>query len=162
MPSPPKSALLLSLAATAAIVVFGAWSASRMTGDPVPPATERPSPTTLSVIVSGTRSTSGTVYAIVFDSENAYDTYDYRNAAGVAALPASTAALRFVFDNLTGGPYAITVFHDENDNEDFDVSGDIPDEGYGTSGNPDPLEYSSFDEAAVWAGDVTIRMHYLN
>lgn len=175
MPSPSRSALILSICATAAILVVGAWAASKMTTEYVQTrgegaqsdasrrdsADETP-PAFLSVTVTGIRSASGRVYAIAFDNEQAYEAYDYWNAAGFAVSPAAPGELSFAFDDLAEGPYAVSVFHDENGNDDFDVIEGIPEEGYGTSGDAGPLDYASFDEAAVPPGEVTIRMHYLN
>ena len=117
--------------------------------------------TSLDVTIEGVRSNAGKVLVFVFDNKVAYDAYDYTQAVGYAELDASTAAITYQFSDLTGGPYAIGLFHDENSNQNFDMQGDYPAEGYGTSGATSAYDDPSFSKASVEAGPVTIQVHYL-
>ena len=124
--------------------------------------TSKPStPQPLQITIEGARNAQGTVFILVFDDKSAYAAYDYTQAVGVAQLPASTSSMSHTFEDLTTGPYAIGIFHDENNNEDFDMSEGYPLEGYGTSRAKGPYDDPSFKEASVMNGPVTIKLHYL-
>ena len=82
-----------------------------------------------------------------------------------AAISGNTAVCSF--EGVAAGKYAVSVLHDENDNEKIDVMPyGAPTEGYGTSNNADPLPMSppSFN-GAVFEYDgssvkLTLAMRY--
>jgi len=109
----------------------------------------------LTVEVRGIRSGEGRVLLAVHgpQSKETFPSGDEVAAARRASARAGT--LRFVIDDLAPGRYALTAFHDENDNGDLDTGlFGIPTEGYGfgndakaTFGPPD------FEAAAITVGD---------
>jgi uncharacterized protein (DUF2141 family) len=87
----------------------------------------------LRVEITGEAGLSGTVRVALFREEaNWLEATPFRGAAQkVDALPAL-----IYFDNLPEGDYAISVFLDENHNEDLDLGlFNIPQEPYGFSNN---------------------------
>ena len=118
----------------------------------------------LDVVVAGIRNDKGKVIVAVFNSANAYEAYDYDRSIAYAEFEAARAtrgAIRMSFPNLKSGPYAISLFHDENSNYDLDMQDDYPLEGYGASGARNALHEPTFEEAAVEPGRVIIQMYYL-
>ena len=182
MPSPSKFALFSGLAVTTGLFLGGAWLASGMT----PPTATSIEPTdapkrspllapvpsvdiqsntqskALKVTVSGVRNSDGKVIVLVFDSAAAYDAYDYERAVGYAELTASSRHVSHVFSDLSDGPFAVVAIHDENENYDLDLVDGYPSEGYGTSRATSPYDELSFQQAAVAAGAVELKIHYLD
>jgi len=118
--------------------------------------------TPLTVSINGSRNTKGKIYVLVFDNAAAFATYDYERAVGFAELPASTQRVTTKFPDLTGKAYAISVFHDENGNERFDMNGDYPTEGYGTSRAQSAYDDLKFHQASVRPGPIGVKLFYLN
>lgn len=107
----------------------------------------------LSVTVVGLRSDRGHVNFGLYDKAEKFP-----SRAGVIKIGQATirdGRAVFVFHDLAPGRYAISVFHDENDNGKFDrtVIG-LPLEGYGFSNDAKVmLSPPSFKEAAFTVGD---------
>ena len=186
---PTNKQRIVAVGATAAIVFGGAWTASvakniatnaSQTTDSTVKAKLRtmekgaqepkPEPATfskstsdvhLSVSINGARNTKGKIYVMVFDNAAAFASYDYRRAAGFAELPASTQRITTNFPHLTGEAYAVSVFHDENGNQEFDMSGSYPTEGYGTSRAISAYDDLKFHQASVKSGPVAVKIFYL-
>lgn len=116
--------------------------------------------TGLRVDITNVRNDEGKVIVLVFADADAFADYDYTRAVGYAEQ-AAAGTLQFEFPELREGPYAISLFHDENDDDDLNMDGIYPLEGYGTSGATGPYDEPSFSEAAVSPGRVSIRMYYL-
>ncbi|MEM8813745.1 MAG: DUF2141 domain-containing protein [Pseudomonadota bacterium] len=116
----------------------------------------------LTVMLSGIEDRGGKLIVIVFDDQAAYRAYDPMRAAGYAEQDATVGSMSFTFNDLVTGPYAIAAFHDENGNNDLDMDGGLPKEGYGISGAGNPYEKPSFENAAVDGGVVLIPLHYFN
>jgi uncharacterized protein (DUF2141 family) len=115
----------------------------------------------LKLIVAGVRSSTGSIMIGLYDSEAHYESA-LKNASEVGLLNEtsrlvgiSMRAIRgtqsVVFTGLAPGPYAIIVFHDENDNGKLDTNFfGVPVEGYGFSNNAKAIFGSpAFDEVAV-------------
>lgn len=82
---------------------------------------------------SGLPSDRGKIMVAVYDSEASYKA---RKTVATARVPAN-GPLRAVFRDLPVGQYAVTVYHDENDNGIMDRNFmGIPQEAYGFSRNP--------------------------
>ena len=101
--------------------------------------------------VHGVRSGDGRVYLAVHGPATR-DTYPSGEAVveGLRA-PARTGTMRFVVQDLAPGRYALSAFHDENDNGELDTNlMGIPSEGYGF-GNDASAAFGppSFEAAAV-------------
>lgn len=64
------------------------------------------------------------------------------------------------------GRYAVSVIHDENENNELDMKGQSPIEGYGYSGVSKPYRQPKFSEAAMdvkkSTTTITVKMIYLN
>ncbi len=114
----------------------------------------------LRVTISGVRNANGKVLVLIFDNQPAYDAYDYDQAVGFAEIAATTEDISFTFKDLISGPYAVTLFHDENGNYDLDMQDGYPIEGYGTSGAENAYDELSFQQAAVNPGDISVQMYY--
>jgi len=74
----------------------------------------------------------------------------------------SNTKIRYTFTDIPNGLYAISLFHDENENEKIDKNFlGIPTEGYGFSNNIRPtFRAASFDESKFeLKGDKTIIIH---
>ena len=102
---------------------------------PLPaPATDAPA--TLHLAFEGLRSHRGTVRVCVFPDSKGFP--DCQQASGVVRAHTSAAATRVALDvaALPPGDYAISVIHDENDNNRLDKSFiGLPTEGVGFSNN---------------------------
>ena len=101
--------------------------------------------------VHGVRSGDGRVYLAVHGPATK-DTFPPGEAVveGLRA-PARTGTMRFVVQDLAPGRYALSAFHDENDNGELDTNLlGIPSEGYGF-GNDAGAAFGppSFEAAAV-------------
>ena len=86
----------------------------------------------LTIDVHGVRSGDGRVYLAVHGPATR-DTFPSGEALieGLRA-PAKAGTMRFVVANLAPGRYALSAFHDENDNGTLDTNLlGIPSEGYG-------------------------------
>ena len=105
----------------------------------------------LAIDVHGVRSGDGRVYLAVHGPATR-DTFPSGEAVveGLRA-PARAGTMRFVFQDLAPGRYALSAFHDENDNGELDTNlMGIPSEGYGF-GNDASAAFGppSFEAAAV-------------
>ena len=116
----------------------------------------------LSLTVANIRNDRGKIIILVFDNAAAYAVYDYEKAAGYGELKATPGSLSYAFPQLDQGPYAVFVFHDENEDYEFHMEQGYPREGYGTSRAKGPYDELNFEEASVGAEHVKVVMHYLN
>lgn len=114
----------------------------------------------LSLTVDGVRNNKGSVLVMVFDNAAAYDKLDWQRAVQYAEIPARKGRVSHSFPDLTGGPYAVLVFHDENGDQDLNFSGDRVLEGVGVSGTARDTWSPSFAEAAVPPGNIAVRLFY--
>lgn len=171
MISPIKN-LFTALALSAGLVAAGGWLASELswTASTVGRATavvEGAAPARqlaydgLHVETTGIRSNRGSIIVAVYNDPDALAQYDDQRVVGYAEVPATAGAVSVDFPDLGTGPYAVTVFHDENGDRDFNMEGDWPLEGYGTSGAMGPYDEPSFERAAVMPGRVSVPIHYL-
>lgn len=115
----------------------------------------------LSLTIDGIRSDYGNVIVMIFADAKTFTDFDYTKAVGYAELKASVGAITAEFPELKEGPYAISLFHDENGDQQFNMSGIYPIEGYGTSNAKGKYDELSFEEALIMAGPLTVKMHYL-
>ena len=117
----------------------------------------------LNIEIVSVRNNTGKVYILVFDDQAAFQNYDYTRASGYAEINASPDVITARFPDLTDGPYAVMMFHDEDGNQDLtlDAQG-YPVEGYGTSKADSKYDDLSFKQASVKPGPLRMKMHYLN
>ena len=101
----------------------------------------------------------------MFNKAQPFEVYDYDRATEYGEFDASEAvggAARLSFPRLRSGPYAVSLFHDENRDYDFNMAGDWPLEGYGTSGAKNAYDEPTFEDASVTPGRVIVQMYYLS
>lgn len=114
----------------------------------------------LTLTVDGVRNADGAVLVLVFDHPDAFAYLDWRYAVKYAEIPARVGQVTHHFPDLTGGPYALFVFHDENGDKDLNYDSERVLEGVGASGATTPTAEPDFDEAAVRPGAVTVPLFY--
>jgi uncharacterized protein (DUF2141 family) len=166
---PPRFATIVrsaNLAAAMAFALFLVAPLSPAIGEG--PAGEIPAPPAslsqtgdLTVEINGVRSDSGTIMIGLYDNADGFIAAikhsteigllnDKSRFAGTA-LRAAPGTRSAVFMQLPPGPYAIIVFHDENDNGRLDENAwGVPTEGYGFSNDAQGLLGApSFDAAMI-------------
>ncbi len=114
----------------------------------------------LNVTVVGIRNSKGNIVILIFDDARAFDNFDVWSAVDYVQIPSRKGNVRHEFENLTTGPYAVLLFHDENSDEDLNMTATKLLEGVGSTGAPNPQDEPDFNAASVWPGDVSVRIHY--
>lgn len=114
----------------------------------------------LNLTVDGVRNANGSVIVLVFDQKRAFEELNWRNAVQYADIPARAGSLSYSFPDLTAGPFAIFVFHDENGDQDLSYKNERFLEGVGASGATESMPEPTFTEASVMPGDVAVRLFY--
>lgn len=117
----------------------------------------------LAITITGVRSTKGHVLVALYNNEA--DFLDTKKVVARMILPARQGAVSDRLVDLPPGAYAVSVLHDENDNEEMDFRFFMPGEGYGFSNNVVPkFRAPKFPEAKFELGhepmSITISMHY--
>ena len=112
------------------------------------------------VEIRGVRNSHGVMVIAVFDKAPAFEHYKYQESVGYQEVAAEKGNLIVDFPRLTDGPYAVSVFHDENQDGDFNMDGLYPTEGYGTSNAKDAFHEPTFAEAATSNPSISVTMHY--
>lgn len=131
-------------------VALGAMLLGLTLWDGPPPRAALAGGASLTVIVENLNSAHGTLRVAVWDRAEGFTDGDHRLVG--AARPAGERPHRFVFENLAPGRYAVAVYHDENDNGEFDRTAlGLPAEGLGFSNGAwlTVLGAPSFDRAAI-------------
>jgi uncharacterized protein (DUF2141 family) len=94
-----------------------------------------PSTGTLTVIISNLKNNRGQVDLAIFNKEKEFPKSPGKDVR-VLLVSINDRKSVAVFDNLPAGEYAISVFHDENNNKKMDTNFfGIPKEGIGASNN---------------------------
>jgi len=116
----------------AALVFPLALSAPAAAGDT--PAHETPSGITITVQVATFRSRAGVLGCRLYHRPSGFPEGTAGTLERRVAIAGTSAAC--TFDNVAPGVYAVSVMHDENDNQKLDKNFlGIPTEGYGVSNN---------------------------
>jgi uncharacterized protein (DUF2141 family) len=103
----------------------------------------------LVIEISGIRSNKGKVYFQV-DNEKSYKTKTDKDAYFFGGVKAKKGSLKISVSVDPKLKYAISIFHDENDNEKMDMGMfDIPKEGVGISGLNKNSSDAKFKDVAV-------------
>lgn len=148
-------------ALTGAGGLIGDVTEARTGRHPIATVADEAEDTKLAVTVSALRSDEGHVRLLLFAGGTGFPDEPARAVRRVA-LPIKGRTARIVFDELPPGEYAISVIHDENDNEALDTGlFGIPSEGFGASNNPKVRRGPPrFSEAAfrVEADGVAVQM----
>ncbi len=114
----------------------------------------------LNVTVDGIRNAKGNIVILVFDNARAFDSLDVWSAIDYAQIPSRKGSVSHEFSDLNAGPYAVLLFHDENKDDDLNMTETKLLEGLGSTGASDPQDEPDFKAASVWPGDVRVRIHY--
>ena len=86
----------------------------------------------LEVTVTNIRETTGTIRVALYNNENDF----LKKFQEGKIVKVSGKEVTIVFDNLKKGDYAVSVYHDKNDNQEMDSNFmGIPSEPYGFSNN---------------------------
>jgi uncharacterized protein (DUF2141 family) len=118
----------------------------------------------LTIRLTGAHNDKGSVSAAIYASKEAFP----KDGQQVAAFrqQASTGTVSITFHDLPPGRYAVTAFHDENNNLklDRDATG-IPSEGYGVSNDARELASPPYwDKASFELGKegktIDIKIEY--
>lgn len=116
---------------------------------------------TLQVKIDGVSSDKGTLQVYVCDQANFL-----KNCKIAAVVPAHPGTVVADFPEVPPGVWAVTVFHDENNNKKFDTNAiGIPKEGYGFSNGAKAMfSAPSFKDAAITltegANTASIKLKY--
>lgn len=87
------------------------------------------------VNVVGLKNTDGKCIACLYSDANAFPDETSR-AIACKTVDIRDNAANITFGNVSSGTFAVSVFHDEDDDGEFDTNFlGIPQEGYGASGN---------------------------
>lgn len=87
---------------------------------------------TLKITVTGVKKTIGSVLVSLFDSSTAF----MKKGLASQKIEVKGDTVEIIFDDLPEGEYAVTLFHDDNDNGKMDTGQyGIPAEAYGFSNN---------------------------
>jgi uncharacterized protein (DUF2141 family) len=107
--------------------------------------------------VDGIASNEGKVMVALFDKAAEFPNGKYKSAQ---MLPSAKGALKFVFKDLPAGRYAISAFHDVNNNNRLDVNQmGIPTEPLGASRDArGQMGPPKFDDAAVTVGKDALNL----
>ncbi len=90
---------------------------------------------TIQVRVSGIENSNGQLALLLFKGGDGFPS-DYTKAVRRVMIPVVKPATVYTFSDLPTGTYAITVMHDENNNNELDTNMfGIPEEGIGVSNN---------------------------
>lgn len=158
---PTNTQRFLGAIASIGITVGGAWLASMAHSNSTSVA-QVAFPNGVSATFTNIRNANGKVVVMVFADREAFKTYDVTKAVGYAEVPAQPGDVTAVFPHLSEGPYAIAGFHDEDENQDLNLDGDWPTEGYATNGALDAYDLPTFRRAVLRKSKVSIVMYYSN
>lgn len=113
---------------------------------------------TLTIKVDGVRGASGKVMLAIYDKAAEFE----KNGVAVAmmAVPADTKTI--TLSDFPAGKFAISAFHDENNNRDLDLDSGIPVEGYGSSGTSGKWDVPTFANSVFETRTAQVKIHYLN
>ncbi|GAA4276219.1 DUF2141 domain-containing protein [Aquimarina mytili] len=85
----------------------------------------------IDVIIDNIKSDQGTIKIGLYKSEETF----LRNPIKSISEKAKKEGIKVTFENLEEGEYAISLYHDEDDNQKLNTFFKIPTEPYGTSNN---------------------------
>jgi uncharacterized protein (DUF2141 family) len=146
-----------------AVLLLGPARSPAAPTAPKAPASKSP---TLTLELVGFRSDAGRARVALYRSADGYPTKPEK-AWRLAAAPVAKGAARVVFAEIPAGTYAVSVYHDENNNGKLDANWlGIPKEGTGASNDAKGRMGPPRFEAARFQLDppgrtLTIHLRYL-
>lgn len=111
---------------------------------------EEESVTSLTINVRGIESTKGIIMIGIVKDKNDFPGAQHTQIR--AKIPAKKGEVSHVFQGLTPGKYAVSVFQDINSSGKLETGGlfGAPTEPYGVSGSPGRFSTPKFDDCAVY------------
>jgi len=110
---------------------------------------------TINVTVPKIANTNGKVYFALFNSKAGFEQKEaFQKAQGVI-LEGKT---EIQFTNVPKGVYAISCYHDANENQKMDFDGFMPLEDYGSSNNPEAFGPPQFELSKFEVFDVDLSL----
>lgn len=110
---------------------------------------------TINVTIPEISSNNGLVYFALFNSKESFSERDAYQIAQGEILDGKT---EIQFTNVQKGLYAITCYHDVNNNQLLDFDGYMPVEDYGSSNNPQSFGPPQFEASKFEVMESDIRM----
>ncbi len=87
------------------------------------------------VKITGIKNSKGQVGILIFVDKDGFPS-DWKKAYKQVLIPAKEGEMEYTFADLPNGKYALSVMHDENNNNKLDTNMfGVPKEGYGVSNN---------------------------
>lgn len=131
----------------------------------VPIAAAAADTVTLQVVVTGLKTTTGSIRACVFKTPDNFPRCGKGVAVVSASAPANATRVTFAIPGVTPGPAAVSLYVDVNDNKQLDRGFmGIPEEPLGFSNNPAvTLGLPSFKDSEITIGantTTTIKLKY--
>ncbi len=119
---------------------------------------------TLTVVATGLKSDKGKVLFSLYNKEGSIPDKELNKYFKMKRVSIAHGKARAVFRNLPKGRYAVSVFHDENDNRKIDKGLVMPTEGVGLSNYPsiNLFHLPDFKKASFpLEQDKTVRIHII-
>lgn len=85
----------------------------------------------LTVTISNIESNKGTIQVGLYNSKSSFLNTPYRSTS----IQAKTGSVQVIFKNVPKGVYAISLYHDKDNNNELNTFFKIPTEPYGISNN---------------------------
>jgi uncharacterized protein (DUF2141 family) len=121
----------------------------------------------LTITITDIRDVQGEMNIAIFDNEAAFDSKTNWVLATEQTVTGSSMQIKI--KNLTAGVYAVTIYHDKNNNGELDTNGwtGVPQEGFGFSNDamglfgPPNFEQAKITIEAATDKDISIDLvHY--
>ncbi len=120
--------------------------------------------TDVTIIIREIKPKVGTIRLTLFDNPLSFKKRDYQVAFAALEIKSKSSELRITFHDIPVGKYALSIHHDENDNDKMDKEFLFPKEGYAFSDHWSGIGAPSFDEAALKVErqniSIIATMHY--
>ena len=121
---------------------------------------------TLTVTIKGLRSAQGVVHVLVYDNPKAFAESSISDLVTYSTQSIMNDPLKISLNGVQPGHYAVVLHHDENANNQLEMDGNSPLEGWGYSNNVGQNNTPEFKDAAFdFSSDSTgqsINMLYAN
>ncbi|GAA6153682.1 DUF2141 domain-containing protein [Pseudoteredinibacter isoporae] len=135
-----KSLSKTSTALTSIITLLGLYCS--------PFATAEQNQHQLTLLIKGYEESTGTTYLSLYDKAEHFNKMDGKSVANVQQR-ISGDTLRITFHDLNSGQYAVSLYHDANNNRELDRNMlGIPSEPYGFSNDAGAFGPAKFNKAS--------------
>ena len=111
----------------------------------------------ISLNFEGVRNQQGSLMVAIFTDKQSYEQLQKPYIS--VQLPASQTQVSFPGLQLTN--FAVTLYHDENANQQLDYKDGYPIEGYGSSGDIGRFDTPTFEKAVTSTQELNIPVYYL-